>query len=352
MPILNLTDVMPFGKYKDEPINIIIQDDPGYLLWLMNNSNKIQFGNKIINELENLDNSNLTVGLNWKIPFGKFKNQKLIEIISEDPNYVNWLIENNKFKFSPNVLNSLNNLKTNSFIDLDNNMEYNLVTNNEDKKFNFRSEISFYFHWESVTNWRIDIKSKNNNNIFYHNPKALNLSLFGDAEYFIFLKLMKNFIDVIKNNSFKDKKIKSEKMIKIKNSYLNMLIEYDQNDNELKIKIFNINNINSNLKIMKMYGNKTISVPNNIEFIEFNLMSIRDFEVLYEIMRDFSFEIKTFLGNQINYKFTNDGLTEILENFGLKLRRLDIDINDRIDILNFIIHDRINFNFNKLLTYL
>jgi hypothetical protein len=318
----------------------------------MKNSDKIQFGNKIINELENLNDSNLTVGLNWKIPFGKFKNQKLIEIITEDPNYVSWLIENKKFKFSPKVFNFLNNLKTNSFIDLDNNMEYKLVTNNEVNKFNFRSEISFHFHWESVTNWRIDIKSKNNNNIFYYNPRALNLSLFGDVEYFIFLKLMKNFIDVIKNNSFKDKKIESEKMIKIKNSYLNMLIEYDQNDNELKIKIFNINNINSNLKIMKMYGNKTISVPNNIKCIEFNLISIRDFEVLYEIMRDFSFEIKTFLENQINYKFTIEGLTEILENFGLKLKKKEVDLIDKIDILNFVIYDKDNFNFDELLTFI
>lgn len=49
-PKLGLDDVMPFGKYKGEQIEDLIEDHPEYLAWCFDN-NVVEFNNSVISKM-------------------------------------------------------------------------------------------------------------------------------------------------------------------------------------------------------------------------------------------------------------------------------------------------------------
>jgi hypothetical protein len=49
---LGLSDKLGFGKYKSRTLRKILDDDPMYLVWILDNNKEIRFNQKVMSELD------------------------------------------------------------------------------------------------------------------------------------------------------------------------------------------------------------------------------------------------------------------------------------------------------------
>lgn len=51
---LKLDSVMPFGKFKDETLEVVVRAEPKYILWLIDKSTTVKFDPEVLELLEKL----------------------------------------------------------------------------------------------------------------------------------------------------------------------------------------------------------------------------------------------------------------------------------------------------------
>lgn len=105
---LDLNDKIYFGKYREEKVKTILKDDPDYLKWALENVENFNLTKDLKEKLKNKDNK---LGLNAKLSFGKHKGKKVIDIIKNEPDY----IELHKEKFNKEAINTLKSIDNKNF---------------------------------------------------------------------------------------------------------------------------------------------------------------------------------------------------------------------------------------------
>lgn len=51
-PVLDLDDELPFGKYKGRPLRDVIEDDPGWIQWAIENISTFAVSDGVIEQLD------------------------------------------------------------------------------------------------------------------------------------------------------------------------------------------------------------------------------------------------------------------------------------------------------------
>lgn len=98
-------NILKFGKYKGETIEVVYDLDPGYCQWLAKiNSKNLTEDIKIF--LKNKFNDDSSFIMRW----GKYKNKSLKYINEHDRNYIHWLKNSDKVKPYKDVLKGIDDL--------------------------------------------------------------------------------------------------------------------------------------------------------------------------------------------------------------------------------------------------
>lgn len=102
--LLGVDDQITFGKYKGKTIREVIDEDWQYIRWAVIDSQRLLADvDKIV---EYHESKVKPIEPNDIITFGKYKGRTLLEIFTEDPQYLRWLQTNNPdFKVNWDKLN-------------------------------------------------------------------------------------------------------------------------------------------------------------------------------------------------------------------------------------------------------
>ena len=92
--LLGLDDEIGFGKYKGKTIREVIDTDWQYIKWAVFDSKRLLADiDKIVEYHESIAKP---LGPNDLMPFGKYKGRTILEVFTEDPQYLTWLQSNNR----------------------------------------------------------------------------------------------------------------------------------------------------------------------------------------------------------------------------------------------------------------
>lgn len=92
--LLGLDDEIGFGKYKGKTIHEVIDTDWQYIKWAVIDSKRLLADiDKIVEYHESIAKP---LGPNDLMPFGKYKGRTILEVFTEDPQYLTWLQSNNR----------------------------------------------------------------------------------------------------------------------------------------------------------------------------------------------------------------------------------------------------------------
>lgn len=107
-PVHKVGEVVPFGKYKGKTIEVIYKIDPKYIFWLAESDPYFRIDFPTLTGIdpqktnaeelfkEEVDRVFPKVKVEDSINFGKYKGKTYKEIIEVDPQYVEWVIHNNR----------------------------------------------------------------------------------------------------------------------------------------------------------------------------------------------------------------------------------------------------------------
>ena len=92
--IYSLNDKLEFGKHKGEILQDVIHSDWKWIKWAICESDHFFCD---IDEVENERDKDIKILMpNDKLPFGKYNGMTIQEVFNQNPNYLLWLIENSE----------------------------------------------------------------------------------------------------------------------------------------------------------------------------------------------------------------------------------------------------------------
>ena len=91
--VLGLDDIIDFGKYKGMSLREIIDKDWGYVKWAILSSQRLFVDIDAVIDYHN--SSIIPLKSSDIMKFGKYKDQTLASINADDANYLKWLEDNN-----------------------------------------------------------------------------------------------------------------------------------------------------------------------------------------------------------------------------------------------------------------
>lgn len=101
-------EILPFGKHKGKSIADIYKEDPQYLFWLAEKDPNYKIDFATLTGIdpkdeqaqqkfkEEIDRVFPKTTIEDTIPFGKYKGQTYKNIHKEDPQYIDWFLQNNR----------------------------------------------------------------------------------------------------------------------------------------------------------------------------------------------------------------------------------------------------------------
>lgn len=99
VPVVVLTenDVVPFGKLKGKTIKEALQESPNYIYGYLNGC--LLHGKYY--KVEGIDKKDTrrtrVINLDEEIPFGKYRGTLMRKIIEKDPGYIDWMVNNTPY---------------------------------------------------------------------------------------------------------------------------------------------------------------------------------------------------------------------------------------------------------------
>lgn len=107
-PLHKPDEIIPFGKYKGKSIADIYKKDPQYIFWLAERDPYYKIDFATLTGIdpkdeqaqqkfkEEIDRVFPKTTIEDTIPFGKYKGQTYKDIYKEDPQYIDWFLQNNR----------------------------------------------------------------------------------------------------------------------------------------------------------------------------------------------------------------------------------------------------------------
>lgn len=181
---LELNDQLDFGKYEGKKVETVLNKDPKYLDWALKNVKEFDLTQEVKDDLKNKEASNKKIGLNDKIPFGKYKGEKITDILRLDKEYIEHF--KNRFdKEAKNLLSQFYSKTFNNFATLSVQTVIDLPLDFE-KTYHYKlcfSGGSFKITGESVNNKKVGF-----NNKWYNYLGSLGVNLYDLDENKLFIK--------------------------------------------------------------------------------------------------------------------------------------------------------------------